>query len=432
MKIAIIGGGISGIVIARMLQEKGHECHLYEKQNKLGGLCASKSIDGYLYDLGGGHRLHPKNKKAVKYLLDLLGTSNWNKNTRNSRIYYKGHYVKYPFEHGLNDLPQKDNFECLLGFINAHYEQKYLHKTHPQNFYDWILHRFGKGISNKFLIPYNQKTWNYNLKHLGIGCVKPTIPLPPIESVIKSSIGMIADEEESKVTFYYPKKGGMQSIVDALAADLENIHLSEAVLSLDKTSTGWTINGDRKFDDVVFTVPIQEVPYIIKNTPPFVTATLNSLWYNGLVTVFLGLNKPFDHDYTWLYLPHKENGPVNCVSFLSNYSKGNVPEGCSSLVAEITYKAKTLPDNRESVTAEVIESLDSLGIIDKNDVVVSDASFFQYAYPVYGLKYSEFIQIINNYLNEMKLKRFGRFATHSYYDIDDIVEKAFEFVDKWY
>ncbi|MGD9580184.1 MAG: NAD(P)/FAD-dependent oxidoreductase [Vampirovibrionia bacterium] len=432
MKIAVIGGGISGVILTRLLQEKGHESHLYEKQSQLGGLCSSKTIDGYLYDLGGGHRLQPKNKKVLKYLLDLLGKSNWNKNVRNARIYYKGSYVKYPFEHGLNDLPQKDNFECLLGFINAHYEKKYLHKSQPQNFYDWILHRFGKGIANKFLIPYNQKTWNYNLKHLGIGCVKPTIPLPPIEDVIKSSIGLDADVDELNSTFYYPKNGGMQTLIDSLAEGLKNVHLSEPVLSLEKLSNGWIINGDDKFDDVVITIPVQEVPYIIKNTPPFVTATLNSLWYNGLVTVMVGLNKPFDHDYSWLYLPHKEHGPVNCVSFLSNYSKNNVPEGAASLVAEITYKAKTLPDNSDSVKVDVIDSLDSLNIIDKNDVVVCDASFFQYAYPVYGLKYSEFIQIINNYLNEMKLKRFGRFATHSYYDVDDILELAFDFVDKWY
>ena len=432
MKIAVLGGGMSGLTIARLLQEKGYEVHVYESQDVLGGLCRAKVINGFVYDLGGGHILHSRNNEVLDYLINLAGENNWNKNIRNTKIFYKGNYVKYPYENGLNDLPKEDNFECLLGYINAHFERKYLRKQQPHNFYDWIMYRFGKGIADTFMVPYNQKIWNYNLKHIGIDWIAGRVPSAPVEDVIKASIGISTEGYKHQSNFYYPEKNGFQSLVDALAKPLENVNVSSPVVSLEHEGSKWIINGSIKYDDVISTLPMQDLPHIIRNTPPFVAATLDSLWYNGVLTVFIGLKKDFDHDYSWLYLPHKENGPANRITFLSNYSEYNAPNGCGSILAEITYRAKTRPESTDVIIENVVNSLDRCEIIDKNDVILTDSFFYKYAYPVYGLKFNEFIQITNNYLNEIKLKRFGRFATHSYYNVDHIVEKAFEFIDKWY
>lgn len=432
MKIAILGGGLSGVVVARLLQEKGHECHLFEAQDDLGGLCRSKVIDGFVYDLGGGHILHSRNNETLEYILKVTGEDNWNKNIRNTKIFYNGHYVKYPFENGLSDLPKEDNFECLMGYIHAHFERKYLQKTSPRNFHDWIIYRFGKDIANKFMIPYNQKIWNYNLKHVSTSWIEGRVPSAPVEDVVRASIGITTEGYKHQSQFYYPKEGGFQFLINRMAEPLKNIYLSTPVNNLETQQSKWIINNIYEFDDVVSTLAISELLHIMRNTPPFVAATIESLWYNGVSTVFIGLNKPIEHDYSWVYLPHKENGPANRITFLSNYSKHNAPEGCGSVLAEVTYKAKTFPDKDEVLIKNVIESLHNCGIINKDDVILSDTHFFKYAYPVYGLKFNEFIQIINNYLNEIKLKCFGRFATHSYYNVDHIIENAFEFVNNWY
>ena len=42
MKVAIIGGGISGIITSIGLSENGHEVHLFEKTSSLGGRIKSK------------------------------------------------------------------------------------------------------------------------------------------------------------------------------------------------------------------------------------------------------------------------------------------------------------------------------------------------------------------------------------------------------
>ena len=52
-KIAILGGGVAGIMLARKLAERGlFEIDLIEKESRLGGLHHSVEIDGLHYDIG--------------------------------------------------------------------------------------------------------------------------------------------------------------------------------------------------------------------------------------------------------------------------------------------------------------------------------------------------------------------------------------------
>lgn len=57
MKVAVIGGGISGIITSIGLSENGHEVHLFEKTSSLGGRIKSEEKDGTVYDIGF-HVLH--------------------------------------------------------------------------------------------------------------------------------------------------------------------------------------------------------------------------------------------------------------------------------------------------------------------------------------------------------------------------------------
>ncbi|PIN23007.1 Protoporphyrinogen oxidase [Handroanthus impetiginosus] len=52
MRVAVVGGGISGLVAAYMLAKDGAEVVLYEKEDSLGGHAKTVNVDGNALDLG--------------------------------------------------------------------------------------------------------------------------------------------------------------------------------------------------------------------------------------------------------------------------------------------------------------------------------------------------------------------------------------------
>ena len=59
MKYAIIGGGISGLSIANLL-EKDHEVTIFESDSRPGGMIKCDIINGSLFHRTGGHVFNTK------------------------------------------------------------------------------------------------------------------------------------------------------------------------------------------------------------------------------------------------------------------------------------------------------------------------------------------------------------------------------------
>ncbi len=68
-KVIIIGSGISGITIARLLAEANYEVHIYEKENFIGGHCHDYEGDkGILIHKFGPHIFHTSNERVWEFL----------------------------------------------------------------------------------------------------------------------------------------------------------------------------------------------------------------------------------------------------------------------------------------------------------------------------------------------------------------------------
>ncbi|MHC4943879.1 MAG: protoporphyrinogen/coproporphyrinogen oxidase, partial [Planctomycetota bacterium] len=212
MKIAIVGAGISGLAAGRFLDALGHEVKIFESAPGFGGgLLNSRQEDGYNFDTGGGHIIYTKDAWASSFFQDLYKDGSLAIHRRSTKIYLDGAFVRYPFENGLCDLPRDVNFECLLGYIQAH-----IHRSgtpEPDNFRDWIEYRMGKGIAKHFLIPYNEKVWNSDLREMGVEWIKGRIPEAPIEDVVRSSLGLATEGYTHQCKFAYPLLGGIQDLV---------------------------------------------------------------------------------------------------------------------------------------------------------------------------------------------------------------------------
>lgn len=67
MKFAVIGGGMSGLSAAHMLQERGCQVHVYEKASRHGRLVKCDIVHGTLYHMVGGHVFNSRRQDVLDW-----------------------------------------------------------------------------------------------------------------------------------------------------------------------------------------------------------------------------------------------------------------------------------------------------------------------------------------------------------------------------
>jgi len=135
-KILIVGGGLSGCILARIAKDHGWLVELHEKENEVGGLlrdCVDKKTK-IRYSKYGAHIWHfsDKSKEALNFI--------------------KNYGEFMPCAHRVLALSNEGAFS--LWPINLTY-QKLFKEMHPN-----------KDMFNKFVENYSKKMWNKNYKEV--------------------------------------------------------------------------------------------------------------------------------------------------------------------------------------------------------------------------------------------------------------------------
>jgi len=417
--IGILGGGISGIALAAHL---GDNVEVLEKRDRIGGLCGTIVEDGFTFDAAGPHIMFSKNKEALDLMIEVLG-DNVHQKRRENKIWFKGRLVKYPFENDLASLPPQDNFECILGYLqNPHANDE------PRSLAEWSYKTFGEGISDKYFIPYNRKIWNYDPSKLGLEFVS-RIPKPPMEDVLKSSIGIPTEGYLHQLNFHYPIEGGYEQIVRGFAKRVRGtIRTPCAVERVRRDGARWevTANGERwTYDELVSTLPIHELLKVWRDAPREVHEHAAKLRYNSLINVVLGVNEDRGYPWTALYVPDPEV-VFHRLSFPRAFSEKCVPPGSFSIMAEITTNEGdgVWELKNEQVLERVVGDIERMGLLDRKTVVYRKVVRFLYGYPVYDLDYRANVTAMRDAVAATGLWLLGRFAQFDYINSDVCVERA--------
>ncbi len=432
MRAAILGGGLTGLTLGLLLKQKKVDFEILEKESTCGGLMQSIQENNFTFDCGGSHIIFSKDKNVLNFMLRVLG-DNKIKNKRNTKILYKGEYVKYPFENGLSDLSREENFSCLYHFILNWAKKEKSEIESPKNLKAWCYYTFGNAIADNYLIPYNEKIWKFPSDKMGVDWVM-RIPSPPIDDVIKSSLGIETEGYRHQLEFYYPKYGGIQSIIMSLENQLYgNIKTNFDIKKIYKKSEKWVIqNGEieTEYDIIMSTIPIQELIKAI-NAPKEIQEISNNLKYNSLITVMIGLNKPKINDYSWLYIPDK-NILAHRVSFPSNFSSFVAPKDKSSILAEITcnFLDEIWRMDDIDLLDRVVDQLNNLKLINKDEICYQNVRRLKYAYVICDENYNKNKMLIKEYFEKIGISLVGRFSEFEYLNMDDCISHAMIVADK--
>lgn len=427
VKIAILGAGVSGLSLARFLVEGGVDpssLHLFEASPVVGGLCASKTVDGFTYDVAGGHVLYSKDRPAMQWMKDKAGGDRaFVEKNRNTKIRFGDAWVHYPFENGLGDLPRQANFDCLQGYVEAWHRRQVERSAAPRDFASWIRWRFGAGIASHFMDPYNEKVWKRDLAAITSDWVAGRVPDAPIDDVLRSSVGIRTEGYVHQAIFYYPLEGGFQAITDGIGSTLrERVRLDTKVRELARKGSRWVVDGE-EFELCVSTLSLTDLPELVRGMPHDVAAAMRGLEYNGLVSLLVALDRPEHPDLSWIYLPHASQGPANRVTYMSNYSPRNAPAGRSSFLAEMTVPGGAPPPGA-SIEREIVDGLVAAGLCERGEVLFTDRSDVRQAYVVFDHDYDRRRAAALGWLESVDLVPLGRFARFEYDNSDQCVIKA--------
>ncbi len=413
MDIAILGAGISGISLHNILKNRySIDADIYEKENRVGGLCRSESVKGFTYDISGGHVLNSKDPEVLDFVFNACDKSKFNYHKRYAKILFNDLIIDYPFEFSLHKLPKQIRDECIESL-----KSRIPGESEPDRFGDLLKYNFGDKIYDYYLKPYNEKIWKYDLQKISSDWVKGKMPYPDTEEIIaKTEAGDSTEISMVHSSFYYPKFGGIESFIKSISSSIPTEHIGESVTSVELENEKVIING-KAYDLVVNTMPVPELVKLIHNVPESVTDAAAALRYNS----FLSLLYETDEDYdncSWLYIPDKKIIPHRIV-YQSNFSSEKKECGKKFFTVEVT----------GSEPFDIEEIQDNINTYLHFDSPLA-VDYTEYAYVIFDHKRGDSMDIITNYLEEGNILSHGRFAEWKYPNMDTCIRNSMNLAEK--
>jgi UDP-galactopyranose mutase len=168
MGILVVGAGITGCTLARLMKDKGYTVSIKEKQNHIGGLCYTTiSPSGILYEPYGGHAFHTKDKRVKEFVLKY---SKFNNYRHNKGILINGILRHFPLSKE-SIIEMRDNKQILKEL-----EQR---PKIPDftNFETYAISKFGITLYKLFIYNYSKKMWGLEPRELTTEYIKNRIEL---------------------------------------------------------------------------------------------------------------------------------------------------------------------------------------------------------------------------------------------------------------
>ena len=414
-QVVILGAGLAGLNCARNLDKRiGYK--IFEKEDRVGGLCRSVEQDGFIFDFTG-HLLHLRDQKMFALVRSLL-PGNLNSLRRSSWIYSQGVHTRYPFQANTYGLPPKIVRECLLGFIQAQIAGR--RPKAGGSFYDWVMNNFGAGIGRYFMFPYNEKLWTLPARELVTDWMGEYVPRPQVPEVIT---GALTDQTRMfgyNANFWYPRRNGIQSLPDALARPLTSIQLGETAVKINSTektvqfASGRTAN----YQKLVSSMSLVELLAMIENLPARVKRAAALLRYNCVLNINVGVTPDLGTDKHWIYFPEKKY-PYYRIGVCSNFTNNNHPPDTSSLYIEISYrpgrKDRQNPTEIRRLVKHCTDSMYRTGLLKANTrVITTKVLNISPAYCLYDLNRRNCLTVIREFLQGQGIYSIGRYGAWEY------------------
>lgn len=234
----IVGAGLFAATFAHEMKKKGKKCLVIEKRDHIAGNIYTKQMEGINVHEYGAHIFHTSNKETWNYV---------------NQFAEFNHYINCPvavYQDELYNLPFNMNTFSKMWNIKTPAEAKgkiqeqiaSLHIENPQNLEEQALSLVGTDIYEKLVKGYTEKQWGRDCKELPAFIIK------------RLPVRFTFDNNYFNDPYQGIPKGGYTAMIEKM---LEGI---EVRLDTDyfEASKEWKRSNEVTYDKVLFTGMIDE------------------------------------------------------------------------------------------------------------------------------------------------------------------------------
>jgi len=403
-KYLILGAGITGISFANFV--KNDDYLILEKENEPGGLCRTIKQDGFTWDYSG-HFFHFKNLEIKDYIFEKIDQSNMCTVNKISKIYYNDEYIDFPFQKNIHQLKKEEFIECLYDLFFRPEGNSAI------TFKDMLLSKFGKSISEKFLIPYNEKLYSCDLNDLDADAMGRFFPYADLNDIIRNM--KEGDNSSYNSSFVYPLEGAMTYINSLISRiDSTKILLDHKVEEIDvEKKLVTTSQGVFGYDVLVSTMPFPNLLRLSSTEYDDDTYT-----YSKVLVFNLGFDLSSPVDSHWLYYPDK-----SYLFYRVGFYDNIMNQDRMSLYVEIGFDKHDTID-QEACFKQVLGDLKKAGIITNHTLLSWTSLVINPAYVHVCSKTTSDFDKKMTYLNNKDIYSIGRYGAWKYCSIEDNIIDA--------
>lgn len=408
----VLGAGISGLAFVDWLESDDYL--VLEAQTETGGYCRTIEQDGFVWDYSG-HFFHFRHKEIERYLTARMEGQRVLEVAKDSRIWYGGSYIDFPFQKNIHQLPKQDFIDCLVDLY-------FREPRTVESFRDMLYARFGRSIAEKFLVPYNEKLYATDLRSLDVDAMGRFFPYADVDEIVRNFRN--SDNRTYNATFTYPERGAIQ-YVRALekGVDAERVYVGEPAVRIDlDAKVVSTPKRDIRYERLVSTIPL--VRFLELSGTPHDPAVYT---YNKVHVLNLGFDRKGLRGVHWIYYPQRDLAFYR-VGFYDNIFGTDR----MSLYVEIGRRAdeRVGASERERALARVLDDLARVGVVDGHELVSHHQVVLDPAY----------VHITRASLADVKAKKaelaglgaysIGRYGSWTYCSIEDNIIEARALADE--
>jgi oxygen-dependent protoporphyrinogen oxidase len=354
-RIAVIGGGITGLAAAHRLRElePNADVTVIEAGPRLGGSLYTECRDGFLLEHGADNFI--TNLPAGLDLCRRLGLEDQLQQTRpeGRRVMIVRDGRLYPVPDGFMVMaPEKLRPLLTTPLLSVMGKVRLLaeavvprRKEHgDESLESFATRRLGREAFERLVQPLVAGIYTADASKLSLAATLPRFLEMEREhgSLIRAAMANRKRDKASKdsgarYSLFVAPRDGTTTIVNALAESIgsDRIRLNAPVGHLARRDNGWTVAANdsgqhEDFDAVIVTTPAPSAAELLKDATPELSAELRAIEYASSVVALAGyrneqLSRPLEG--FGFVVPDVERRDILAVSYSSQKYEGRAPSG---------------------------------------------------------------------------------------------------------